>query len=148
MRAQAQLERLKPETIHAGDFVHCRSRRLRDQLQLPAEPGLVLEIKRANFKVLYADGKRCWLPREAIVRIKPDTPPSKHLEKLHYLLRRVDAHECELVSVDGVHRLSARIDKIDPATVDDVRTFLAADYISLVIVPEGMAFMQAEIQFR
>jgi hypothetical protein len=142
------VKQLKPEVIHAGDFVHCRSKRYREQLQLPAEPGLILEIKRANFKTLYAGGKRCWLPREWIVRVNPETAPSSLLEKLHFLLRRVDAHECELVSTNDVHTLSARIDRIDPDTVDDLRRFLGNDYISLVVIPEGMAFMQVEINFR
>ena len=47
------------------------------------------------------------------------------LEKLHYLIKRVHALECELVSDSGTHRLSLRIDKIDHQTVDDLRSSLA-----------------------
>jgi hypothetical protein len=139
---------LKPEAIHAGDFVQCRSKRHREQQKLPLEPAVVLEVKRANYKLLYADDRRCWLPREALLRIKPETAPSAFLGKLHFLLRRVDAHECELISSDGLHRVNARVDKIDASAVDEIRTFLGPDYVSLVVVPEGMAFMTAEIQFR
>jgi hypothetical protein len=141
-------ERLKPETIHAGDFVSCRLKRYREQLQLTTEPALVLEIKRSSFKGLYADGKRAWLPREAIVKVSPEPPPSPLLGTLHFILRRADADECEFVSAEGVHRVSARIDRIDAATIDELRTFLGANYVSLTVVPEGMAFMQLELTFR
>jgi hypothetical protein len=70
MRAdQAATSRLKTEVIHAGDFVHCRSKRYRDSLQLPLELGVVIEIKRSNYKVLYASDKRAWIPREVLVRV-------------------------------------------------------------------------------
>lgn len=138
---------MKAAPIHVGDFVYCRSRYYRDQLQLPEELGLVIEIKRSNFKVLYPNDKRCWLPREALARTRPDLSYATFLEKLHYVIKKVHAHECELVSDNGMHRLSLRIDKINDATVDDLRQFLADSFISLIVVPEGMAFMQLELVF-
>jgi hypothetical protein len=60
----------------------------------------------------------------------------------------VHAHECEIVTVDDVHRLSVQIDRIDDIAVDDIRRYLGKNYLSLVVVPEGMAFMQVEIKFR
>jgi hypothetical protein len=139
---------VKPGTINVGDFVYCRSKYYRDQLQLPEEVGLVIEIKRNNFKVIYPSDKRCWLPREALTRIRPENLEyATFLERLHYLIKKVHAQECELVSNAGVHRLSLRIDTIDSATVDNLRQFLGPAFISLVVVPEGMAFMQLELQF-
>ncbi len=66
---EAAARKLKAEVIHAGDFVYCRSKRHRDSLQLPQELGLVIEIKRANYKVLYASDKRAWIPREMLVLV-------------------------------------------------------------------------------
>jgi hypothetical protein len=141
--------RVTSQAIHVGDFVYCRSKYYRDQLQLPEEVGLVIEVKRSNFKVLYSNDKRCWLPREALSRIRPEELTySTFLEKLHYLIKRVRAHECELVAEAVTHRLSLRIDRIDAELVDDLRNFLADGFISLVVVPEGMAFMQLELRFR
>ena len=145
----AAARKLKAEVIHAGDFVYCRSKRYRDSLQLPQELGLVIEIKRANYKVLYASDKRAWVPRERcsfVVAPSPDCDPLS--PDAEFSLRRVDAHECEIMSADGKHHLSARIDEIDHTTVDEVRAFLADRFISLSVVPEGMAFMQLEIDFR
>ena len=140
---------MKAAPIQVGDFVYCRSKYYRDQLQLPEELGLVIEIKRSNFKVLYPNDKRCWLPREAIARVRPEELDySSFLERLHYLIKRVHALECELVAEDGVHRLTLRIDKINDETIDDLRRFLAGDFASLTVVPEGMAFMQLELRFR
>ncbi len=137
------------KTIHVGDFVYCRSQYYRDQLQLPEELGLVIEIKRSNFKVLYSNDKRCWLPREALARVRPEFPSyTTFLERLHYLIKKVHAQECELVSAEGSHRLSLRIDEINHQTMDDLRQFLADGFISITVVPEGMAFMQLEIRFR
>ena len=138
---------LKAEIIRAGDFVYCRSKRYRDSLQLPQEPGLVIEIKRANYKVLYASDKRAWVPRDALVRMEPPTDSNAFLKTLNFLLRRVNAHECEIVTADGIHRLSARIDVMDQTTVDEIRSFLGTRFVSLTVVPEGMAFMQVEIVF-
>lgn len=140
---------MKPTPIQVGDFVYCRSKYYRDQLQLPQEVGLVIEIKRNNFKVLYPNDKRCWLPREALTRVRPENIEYKvFLEKLHYLIKKVHAQECELVSDNGSHRLSLRIDRISDETVDDLRQFLGSGFVSLVVVPEGMAFMQLELQFH
>lgn len=139
---------MKASPIRVGEFVYCRSKYYRDQLQLPEELALVIEIKRSNFKILYPNDKRCWLPREAIARLRPEHLEfTSFLEKLHFLIRRVHAQECELVSEAGVHRLSLRIDRIDYATVNELRDFLGSTFISLAVVPEGMAFMQLEIQF-
>src|SRR5262249_42730843 len=123
--------RVKSSPIHVGDFVYCRSKYYRDQLQLPEELGLVIEIKRSNFKILYPNDKRCWLPREVLVRVRPEQPSySTFLERLHYLIKRVHALECELVAEDGIHRLSLRIDKINHELVDDLRNFLGDDFVS------------------
>ncbi len=140
---------MKAQPIHVGDFVYCRSKYYRDGLQLPEEAGLVMEIKRSNFKILYANDKRCWLPREALARIRPeDLGYTSFLEKLHYVMKRLHALDCELVSDAGLRRLTLRIDRIDHIAVDDVRAFFGDTFVSLVVVPEGMAFMQVELQFR
>jgi hypothetical protein len=140
---------VKATQIHVGDFVYCRSKYYRDQLQLPEEVGLVIEIKRSNFKLLYPNDKRCWLPREALARVRPEQLDySGFLEKLHYIIKKVHALECELVSENGTHRLSLRIDQITDVIIDDLRQFLGAGYVSLAVVPEGMAFMQLEMVFQ
>jgi hypothetical protein len=110
--------------------------------------GLVIEIKRSNFKVLYPNDKRCWLPREAITRMRPEPLDySGFLERLHYLIKKVHALECELVAENDGYRLTLRIDSIGHETMDDLRTFLGDKFVSLTVVPEGMAFMQLELRF-
>lgn len=139
---------MKAGPIHVGDFVYCRSKYHRDQLQLPEEVGLVIEIKRNNFKILYTGDKRCWLPREALVRMRPELDYRTFLEKLYYIIKKVRALECELISEGDTHRLTLRIDRIDHETIDDLRKFLGEQFLSLTVVPEGMAFMQVEIRFN
>jgi len=153
MPAQAQLPDLpmaeaKPEIIRTGDFVYCRSRRYRESLQLPAEPGVVIEIKRASHKVLYGSDRRAWVPRNSLVRMEPHHDSPEFLRTLNFLLRCVNAHESEVVWGEGVHQVSAQIDRIDQTTIDTVRNFLGSRFASLTIVPEGMAFMQVQIVFR
>jgi hypothetical protein len=146
--ANSIAERVRATPVRVGDFIYCRSPYYRGQLQLPDELGLVIEIKRNNFKILYPNDKRCWLPREAIARVRPEELQyTTLLEKFHYIIKRVHALDCEIVSEGGTHRLSLRIDKIDDATVDDLRRFLGPGFVSLNVVPEGMAFMQLELQF-
>ena len=149
MRRPDHRERVKASEIHVGDFAYCRSKYYRDQLQLAEVVGLVIEIKRSNFKLLYPDDKRCWLPREALARVRPEQLDySGFLEKLHYLIKKVHAQECELVSDNGIHRLSLRIDKITHQSVEEIRQFLGSGFTSLTVVPEGMAFMQLELVFQ
>src|SRR4051812_22941735 len=149
LRTNSLHSRVKATPINVGDFVYCRSKYYRDQLQLPEELGLVIEIKRNNFKILYSNDKRCWLPREALARVRPEQLDySTFLERLHYLIKKVHALECELVAEGIGHRLTLRIDRIDDVLMDDLRRFLAEKYISLTVVPEGMAFMQLEVRFR
>jgi hypothetical protein len=139
---------VKTSPIHVGDFIYCRSKYYRDQLQLPDQLGLVIEIKRSNFKILYPSDKRCWLPRETIARIRPEQLDyNGFLERLHYIIKKVHALECELIAEDNVHRLTLRIDLISHETIDDLRAFLGDKFVSLAVVPEGMAFMQLEIRF-
>jgi len=140
---------VKASPIHVGDFAYCRLKYYRDQLQLPEELGLVIEIKRSNFKILYPNDKRCWLPRDAVARVRPEQLDySAFLARLHYLIKKVHALECELVTENGIHRLTLRIDSISHETMDDLRTFLGDEFVSLTVVPEGMAFMQLELRFR
>ncbi|HEY2380484.1 MAG TPA: hypothetical protein VGK48_04810 [Terriglobia bacterium] len=142
-------ERVKASPIQVGDFVYCRSKYYRDQLQLPEEVGLVIEIKRSNFKLVYSSDKRCWLPKEALARVRPEKLDySGFLQKLHYLIKKVHALECELVSDNGTHRLGLRIDKITHQTMGEIRDFLGPGFGSLTVVPEGMAFMQLELVFQ
>jgi hypothetical protein len=139
----------KSDTIHIGDFVYCRSKYYRDQLQLPERQlGLVIENKRNNFKILYSNDKRAWLPSEAIVRIKPELDYSTFPERLYYIIKKLHAQEVELISDKGMHKLSLRIDEIDHTTVDDIRRFLGDLFVSLTVIPEGMAFMQVEVVFK
>jgi hypothetical protein len=142
-----QPKRLK-EIIRVGDFVYCRSKRYRDSLQLPKELGIVIEIKRASHKVLYASDRRAWVPREALIRMAPPADAPEFLRTLNYLLRRVDAHESEIAASDDVHQLSIQIDRIDNTTFDELREFLGKRFISATVIPEGMAFMKVEILFR
>ena len=139
---------MKLENIHVGDFVKCRSKHYRDQLEITDDPGLVIEIKRSNSKVLYPGDKRVWLPRELTTRVRVEPGYAPLLQKLNYLLKRVHAHECEFSAGTEIHRLSVQIDEIDAAAVDDVRSFLGSGFLSLHIVPEGMAFMQIQIEFK
>src|SRR2546423_15409005 len=149
MAAQVRRHRaVKAENIHVGDFVHCRSAYHRRQLEISDAPALVIEIKRSNSKVLYPDDKRCWLPREAITRVRPGPAYAPLLQKLNFMLIRVHAHECEFVSSEGIYRLSIQIDRIDAVAIDEIRAYLGDSYLSLNVVPEGMAFMKAEIHFR
>jgi len=108
----------------------------------------VIEIKRNNSKILYSNDKRCWLPRETLTRMQPESERGGLLEKLHHIIKKLRALDCEVVSKEGIHRLDLRIDQISHQTIDDLRNFLGDSFVSLSVVPEGMAFMQTEIRFR
>ena len=139
---------MKAKRIDVGDFVYCRSAYHRNRLGIPPEAGLVLEIKRSNYRLLYGAGKFCWLPHETIVRIEGEVNLATLAGRLHHLMKTLDPLDCELLSEGNTHRATLRIDRIDAVVVDTLRDFLGPDFVSLSVVPEGMAFMLAEIVFR
>ena len=134
--------------IAVGDFVYCRSPYHRAQLGLPREAGLVLEVKRSNYRLLYGARQFCWLPGATLARVEGEVHLDTLGGRLHRLLKFLDPLDCELVSEGAEHRATMRIDRIDAPLVDEVRGFLGPDFVSLEVVPEGMAFMLAEVRFR
>jgi hypothetical protein len=134
--------------IDVGDFVYCRSAYHREQLGLPKEAALVLENKRNNYRLLYGTDKSCWLPGPTLTRVEGEVNLRTLGGKLHGILKRLRPLDCEVVSDDGIHRATLRIDRIDAPLLDELREFLGSDFVSLEIVPEGMAFMLAEVRFR
>ena len=108
----------------------------------------MLEVKRSNYRILYGGDKFCWLPEETIVKIDGKVDTTTFAGRLHWIIKRLEALDCELLSEAGLHRATFRIDHIDQDVVDDIRKLLKTDFVELNIVPEGMAFMLAEITFR
>lgn len=131
-----------------GDFIYCRSPYHREQLGIGKDAGLVLENKRSNYRVLYGTNQFCWLPEEVLTRIEGEVNLRTVAGRLHWILKRFDALDCELVTLEGVHRATFRVDRMDDRTVDELREMLGTDFVSLTLVPEGMAFMLAEVKFR
>ena len=68
--------------------------------------------------------------------------------RLHWIIKRFKALDCELLSEGPLHRATFRIDELDQDMVDELRELLKEDFVSLKVVPEGMAFMLAEVSFR
>ena len=108
----------------------------------------MLEIKRSNYRVLYGTDKSCWLPEQTVIRVEGEIHPETLGARLHGILKRFRPLDCELVSEGDQHTATLRIDQLDAPLVDEVRNFLGDAYISLDVVPEGMAFMLAEVRFR
>ena len=139
---------MKVNRIDVGDFIYCRSPYHRSQLGIPKDAGLVLEVKRSNYRILYGMDQFCWLPEESIVKIEGQVDTSTFAGRLHWIVKRLKALDCELVADADLHRATFRIDQLDQDAVDDVRKLLKGDFVSLTIVPEGMAFMLAEVTFH
>ncbi len=141
-------QRTKTKNIDVGDFVYCGSPYHRSQLGIPKDAGLVLENKRSNYRLLYHTDKFCWLPEDTIVRIDGKVDTSTFAGRLHWIIKRLKALDCELLSEGDTHQATFRIDQIDQDVFDEVRKLLGTDFVSLNLVPEGMAFMLAELTFR
>jgi hypothetical protein len=134
--------------MDVGDFIYCRSPYYRSQLNLPKDAGLILEVKRSNYRILYGRNQFCWLPEEAVVRVEGAIDTATFLGRLHWMIKRFKALDCELSSEETLYRATFRIDEINQDMVDELRLLLTDDFVSLKVVPEGMAFMLAEVSFR
>ena len=134
--------------IEVGDFTYCRSAYHRDQLDIPTDAGLVLEVKRNHYRLLYG-GNRCfWLPGHTLARLDGDVNTRTLAGRLHWIIKRFGAHDCELRVDDGLCQATMRVTAIDDRSVDALRALLGADFLGLSLAPEGMAFMLAEVRFR
>jgi len=127
--------------------VYCRSQYHRNQLDIPAEAGLVMEIKRNNYRIFFENKKLCWLPRETIIFVDGKINLETIAGRLHHLMQALNPLDCELISEGNIHRATFRIDHIDNQLVDELKDFLGSDFVSMSVVPEGMAFMLADIKF-
>jgi hypothetical protein len=133
--------------IEVGDFIYCRSAYHRDKLGIPPDAGLVLEVKRSNYRLLFGTEQFCWLPEEALSRLDGEVNLETLAGRLHWLIKRFGALDCELLTMDGIHRATLRVDHMDEGIVDELRELIGKDFVSLSLVPEGMAFMLAEVRF-
>ena len=145
---RSQAVGLKIRRIQVGDFIYCRSAYHRRQLEIPTDAGLVLEVKRSNYRLFYGRDKFCWLPEETLTRIDGEVNTQTLAGRLHWFIKRFGAQDCELLTLDGVHRATLRVDHMEDDTVDELRQMIGDDFVSLSLVPEGMAFMLAEVRFR
>ena len=140
--------RSNPKRLDVGDFIYCGSPYHRSQLDLPKDAGLILEVKRRNYRILYGSDRFCWLPEDSIVRLDGAVDTGTFAGRLHWIIKRFKALDCELISDGSLHRATFRIDTLDQDKVDELRQLLGTDFVSLNVVPEGMAFMLAEVTFR
>lgn len=108
----------------------------------------MLEIKRNNYRLLYGSAQACWLPGTTLSRVEGKVNIQTLGGKLHHILRMLAPLDCEVISEGDLHRATLRIDRIDAPLVDEIRAFLGTDFVSLEVVPEGMAFMLADLRFR
>jgi hypothetical protein len=139
----------KTRPVEVGDFIYCRSAYHRNQLGIPREAGLVMEVKRSNYRLLYGTDKFCWLPGDTLARVDGEVHFGTLAGRLHWIIKEFGALDCELVTIDLVHRATLRVDRIDDQMIDLLREMIGPDdFISLTLVPEGMAFMLAEVRFR
>lgn len=107
----------------------------------------MLEVKRNNYRLLYGIDHFCWLPGQTIVRVDGEVNIRTLAGRLHNVIRKLNPLDCEIVSEGNEHRATMRIDHIDAGVVDGVREFLGENYVSLSVIPEGMAFMLVEVRF-
>lgn len=64
------------------------------------------------------------------------------------MIKRFKALDCELLPDQDLHRAMLRIDVFDEHMLDELRKLLGEDFVSFRLVPEGMAFMLAEVTFK
>jgi hypothetical protein len=89
---------VKAQHIDVSDFVYCRSPYHRAKLGIPKDAGLVLEAKRSNFRTPYGAASFYWLPEEALVRAEGEVNTATPAGRLHCVIKRLKALDCQLTS--------------------------------------------------
>jgi hypothetical protein len=137
--------------LRFGDLIQCRDTHYNRGLGIVNKVGMVVELRRKDFRVLFDAGDQSiWLSKSSVNRIT--LPPREHprlLDRLHWLIEFLDAGECDLeIDEAGHYRATIICGELDLPRVLAVRDSLAGDLVSLRMLPRGMSRLGLEIVFR
>ncbi|MBI4472720.1 MAG: hypothetical protein HY646_08635 [Acidobacteria bacterium] len=137
--------------LKIGDLVQCRDNHYNRGLEIVGKIGMVAELRRRDIRILFdVDKQSIWLAKAAVNRII--LPPAENpqlLDRLTWLIRCVDATECELErSVEGYCQYTVVCSALALPQLEAVRDYMRPLLISIHVLPRGMSRVGLEVVFR
>ena len=137
--------------LKVGDIVKCKSDYYSSQLNIGENLGIVVEVRRKNSKILFSDMDRSfWLPHQSL-KVTGDASEGRTVRhKISKLLHLLNASDCEVEkgTQNGNHTLSVFHRSIDYKLIDEIKDYLAKDFIDLKILPHGFGEVETQIEFK
>jgi len=137
--------------LKVGDIVRCKSDYYGSQLGLGNHFGIVVEVRRKNSKVLFSEIERTfWLPNSSLTITTDSSEQRTARHKMSKLLHLLNAGDCEIDTEmhNGNHVLCAYHRSIDLRLIDEIRDYLADDFIDIQILPHGFGAVETRIEFK
>ncbi len=137
--------------LRIGDLVQCRDNHYNQGLGIVHKIGMIAELRRTDARILFdADNQSIWISKTGVNRITlPPTESPGLLDRLSWLIRFVDAEECELEMDDsGNYRFTVLCGELRLEKLLFVRDFMNRTFVSLSIQPRGMSRLGLEVVFR
>ena len=137
--------------LRIGDLVQCRDDHYNRGLGIVRKIGMVAELRRRDVRILFdVDNQFIWLSKNGVNRITlPPTDSPTLLERLTWLIRHVDAEECELeLDVAGNYRYTVVCAALSLERLHSIRDYMNYLFVELNVLPRGMSRLGLEVVFR
>ena len=133
--------------FRCGDILNCISRYHAQQLGIEGSPGIVMGTKPHHIRLWYESTKRSYWINFDILQEVEEGEVSRLFDRIQFFCYSLDAEEWELEETAENYTLLLYVDEVPFETLQQLRTYLDVDYISLSLGPEGMGLMITKIQW-
>jgi len=131
--------------------VQCRDTHYNRGLGVVNKIGMVAQLRRKDVRVLFdADNQAIWVSKMALNRITPlPTDSPTLLDRLTWLIRFVDAEECELdLEESGNYQFTVVCGRLTLEMLLAVREYFAPVFFGLRVLPRGLERLALEVVFK
>jgi len=137
--------------LRIGDLIQCRDNHYNQGLGIVHKIGMIAELRRNDARVLFdVDNQSIWISKTGVNRIT--LPPAESpglLDRLSWLIRFVDAEECELeLDVAGNYRYTVVCAALSLERLHSIREYMNYLFVELNVLPRGMSRLGLEVVFR
>ncbi len=131
--------------------MQCRDTHYNRGLGVVNKIGMVAQLRRKDVRVLFdADNQAIWVSKMALNRITPlPTDSPTLLDRLTWLIRFVDAEECELdLEESGNYQFTVVCGRLTLEMLLAVREYFAPVFFGLRVLPRGLERLALEVVFK
>lgn len=136
--------------LKLGDLIQCRDNHYNQGLGLVGKIGMVAELRRKDVRVLFdVDNQATWISKIGVNRITlPPTDSPALLDRLAWIIRFVNAEECELeLDESGHYRYTVTCGELTLEDIQAVRDHMGTLLARLKLLPRGMSRLALEVVF-